>query len=250
MTAAEALLVLVAGLGAGTINAVIGSGTLITFPILLAVGYPPVVANVSNNVGLVPGSLTAVYSWRRELRGRWRHAFGLAWASAIGSLIGSLLLLSLSEAAFEVIVPILIAGALVLVAFQPRISAAVEARRRPGRARGGSLLRGGIFATGVYGGYFGAAQGILLFALLGTALPDDLQHANALRNVLAGTANGVAAVVFFAIAEVAWEAAALLAVGAALGGLLGARVGKRLSPGALRAVVVVVGLTAIVRLVV
>ena len=250
MTAAEALIVLVAGLGAGTINAVIGSGTLITFPVLLAVGYPPVVANVSNNVGLVPGSLTAVYTYRRELAGRWRHALGLAAGSAVGSLIGAILLLSLPESAFEVIVPVLIAGALVLVAFQPRISAAVEARRRPGRARGGGpLLRGGIFATGVYGGYFGAAQGILLFALLGTALPDDLQRANALRNLLAGTANGVAAVVFRTAADLAWAAVALLAVGAAAGGVIGARVGRRLSPPALRAVVVVVGLTAIARLV-
>ncbi len=248
MSAAEALLVLAAGLGAGTINAVIGSGTLITFPVLLAVGYPPVVANVSNNVGLVPGSLTAVYTYRRELVGRWRHAFGLAAFSAVGSLIGSLLLLSLPESAFEVIVPVLIAGALVLVAFQPRISAAVQARRRPGAPRGGPVLRGGIFATGVYGGYFGAAQGILLFALLGTALPDDLQHANALRNLLAGVANGVAAVVFLTLADVAWEAALLLAIGAAAGGVAGARVGRRLSPTALRAVVVVVGLTAIARL--
>ena len=249
MTAAEALLVLVAGLGAGTINAVIGSGTLITFPVLLAVGYPPVVANVSNNVGLVPGSLTAVHAYRRELAGRWRHAFGLAAGSAVGSLIGAILLLSLPESAFEVIVPVLIAGALVLVAFQPRISAAVEARRRPGRARGGPLLRGGIFATGVYGGYFGAAQGILLFALLGTALPDDLQHANALRNLLAGTANAVAAVVFLTAAEVAWAAVLLLAAGAAVGGVVGARVGRRLSPAALRMVVVIVGLSAIARLV-
>ena len=249
MSAAEALLVLVAGLGAGTINAVIGSGTLITFPVLLAVGYPPVVANVSNNVGLVPGSLTAVHAYRRELRGRWRHALGLASATAVGALIGSVLLLSLPASAFEVVVPVLIGGALVLVALQPRISAAIEARRRPGRARGGPLLRAGILATGIYGGYFGAAQGILLFALLGTALPDDLQHANALRNLLAGTANGIAAAVFIVAADVAWLAVLLLAVGAAAGGVMGARVGRRLSPAALRAVVVVVGLTAIARLV-
>ena len=249
MSAAEALLVLVAGLGAGTINAVIGSGTLITFPVLLAVGYPPVVANVSNNVGLVPGSLTAVHGYRSELAGRWRQALGLATASAVGSLLGAILLLSLPESAFEVIVPLLIAGALVLVAFQPRISRWVEARRRPGSARGGPLLRGGIFATGVYGGYFGAAQGILLFALLGTALPDDLQHANALRNLLAGTANGVAAVVFLLAADVAWLAVLLLALGAAVGGVIGARIGRRLSASALRVVVVAVGLTAVVRLV-
>jgi hypothetical protein len=197
----------------------------------------------------VPGSIAAVHGWRRELRGRWRPALRLATASAAGSLVGSTLLLALPESSFEVIVPVLIGGALVLVAFQPRISAAVEARRDPDRPRGGPFLRAGIFATGVYGGYFGAAQGILLFALLGTAVPDDLQHANALRNLFAGTANGVAAVVFIAVAEVAFLAVLLLAAGAAVGGVLGARVGRRLSPRALRTVVIFVGLTAIARLV-
>ena len=246
MTTAEALLVLIAGLGAGTINAVIGSGTLFTFPVLLAVGYPPVVANVSNNVGLVPGSIAAVHSWRAELRGRWRGAIGLAVFSAIGSLIGSVVLLALPESSFEAVVPFLIGAALVLVVLQPRISAAVERRRR--RESSGSLLRAGVLATGVYGGYFGAAQGIVLFALLGTAVPEDHQYANAMRNLLAGTANAVAAVVFITVADLAWAAVALLAVGAAVGGKLGAGVGKRLGPVALRVVVVAVGLTAIVRL--
>jgi uncharacterized membrane protein YfcA len=248
VSAAEAILVLVAGMAAGTINAVIGSGTLLTFPILLAVGYPPVIANVSNNIGLVPGSMTAVYSYREELRGRRGKILRYASATAAGALAGSLLLLALPESAFEVIVPVLIAGALVLVVLQPRISAAVVARREKVKPHGGALLRLGVFLTGIYGGYFGAGQGILLFAMLGTALPDDLQQANALRNLLAGTANGVAAVVFIAVADVAWEPAVLLALGAAGGGVIGARVGRRLSATAMRAVVVVVGLTAIARL--
>jgi uncharacterized protein len=248
VSTAEALLVLVAGLGAGTINAVIGSGTLITFPVLLAVGYPPVVANVSNNVGLVPGSIAAVHSWRGELRGRWRPALGMAAGSAVGSLIGSILLLALPDSSFEAAVPLLIAAALALVVLQPRISAAVQARRREGGRSGGPLMRAGVFATGVYGGYFGAAQGILLFALLGNAVRDDPQHANALRNLFAGTANAVAAVVFLAVADVAFLPVVLLAAGATVGGRVGARVGKRLSPAALRGVVVAVGLTAIVRL--
>jgi uncharacterized membrane protein YfcA len=248
VSAAEAILVLVAGMAAGTINAVIGSGTLLTFPILLAVGYPPVIANVSNNIGLVPGSMTAVYSYREELRGRRGKIMRYASATAAGALAGSLLLLALPESAFKVIVPVLIAGALVLVVLQPRISAAVVARREKVEPHGGPLLRLGIFLTGIYGGYFGAGQGILLFAMLGTALPDDLQQANALRNLLAGTANGVAAVVFIAVADVAWEPAVLLALGAAGGGVIGARVGRRLSATAMRAVVVVVGLTAIARL--
>jgi uncharacterized membrane protein YfcA len=245
---AEALLVLAAGLAAGTINAVIGSGTLLTFPVLLAVGYPPVVANVSNNVGLVPGSMTAVYAYRKELEGRAGKVLRYAAATAAGAAIGSVLLLALPDSAFEVVVPILIAAALVLVVLQPRISAAVAARRQASRPHGGPLLRLGIFLTGVYGGYFGAGQGIVLFAMLGTALPEDLQQVNALRNLLAGTANGVAAVVFIVAAPVAFAPVALLAVGAAAGGVLGARIGRTLSATALRAVVVAVGIAAIAQL--
>ena len=248
MTPAEALLVLAGGLAAGTINAVIGSGTLITFPILLAAGYPPVVANVSNNVGLVPGTVTATYGYRRELRGHGRRVARFALAAALGAVIGSLLLLSLPESAFEVIVPVLIGGALALVVFQPRISAWVVARRQPGRPDGGRVLRGGIFMTGVYGGYFGAAQGVLLFALLGASLPDDAAHVSALRNLLAGVNNFVAALIFVAFADVAWLAALLLAIGAGFGGVAGARIGRSLEPKVLRAVVLAVGLVAILRL--
>jgi hypothetical protein len=248
LSAAEALLVLIAGLGAGTINAVIGSGTLITFPVLLAVGYPPVVANVSNNIGLLPGAVTAVHAYREELAGQRARLVPFITATALGSFAGSLLLLALPESAFEVIVPVLIAGALVLVALQPRITAAVIARRKAHRPAGGPLLRGGIFATGVYGGYFGAAQGILLFALLGTALPDDQQVASAFRILLAGINNGVAAVVFLAVADVSFAAAGILAIGSSAGGVLGARVGRRLRPATLRIVVVVVGLSAIAHL--
>lgn len=249
MSTVEALLVLVAGLGAGTINAVIGSGTLITFPVLLAVGYPPVVANVSNNIGLLPGAVTAIHAYRDELHGQRARLVPFVATTALGSLIGALALLTLPESSFEVIVPVLIAGALVLVVLQPRITAAVLARRTDPRPAGGPLLRGGIFTTGVYGGYFGAAQGILLFALLGTALPDDQQLASAFRILLAGVNNAVAAIVFIAVADVSFAAAAVLAVGSSAGGVLGARVGKRLSPATLRAVVVVVGLAAIARLV-
>ncbi len=247
MSALEAIAVLAAGLAAGTINGVIGSGTLITFPVLLAIGYPPVVANVTNTVGLVSGSATAVYGYRTQLRGRWRWTLGFAAFSAVGALVGSILLLTLPASAFRVIVPVLIAVALVLVILQPRISKAILARRAEGTTPEGRALRAGIGLTGVYGGYFGAAQGVLLFALLGSALPEDLQRVNALRNLLAGTANGTAAIVFLLVADVRPLAALLIAVGATGGGLLGARIGQRLSPTALRAVVVVVGLVAIVQ---
>ncbi len=245
MTTLEAIAVLAAGLAAGTINGVIGSGTLITFPVLLAIGYPPVVANVTNTVGLVSGSATAVYGYRAQLRGRWRWALGFAVFSAGGALVGSILLLTLPASAFRVIVPVLIAVALVLVVFQPRIARAILARRTEGAPPDGRVLRGGIGLTGVYGGYFGAAQGVLLFALLGTALPEDLQRVNALRNLLAGTANGTAAIVFLLVADVRPLAALLIAVGATGGGWIGARIGQRLSPTVLRAVVVLVGLVAI-----
>jgi uncharacterized membrane protein YfcA len=249
MTTGQALLVLAAGFAAGTINAVIGSGTLVTFPVLLTIGLPPVTANVTNTVGLVPGSAAAVWGYRAELRGHGRRMLRFAAASATGSVIGATLLLTLPSSAFRVIVVVLIAGALVLVALQPRISAAVLARRHPGRPDGGPLLRAGITATGVYGGYFGAAQGVLLFALLGSALPDDLQHVNALRNLLAGTANGVAGVLFCVVADVRPLTALVIALGAGAGGVVGARIGRRLSPAVLRGLVVCVGLVAIARVV-
>jgi len=249
MSVLDVIAVLLAGLAAGTINAVIGSGTLVTFPVLLAVGYAPVVANVTNGLGLVPGSVAAVHGYRRELDGHWRPALVLAGGSACGAIAGAVLLLELPADWFRTIVPVLIAAALVLVVFQPRVSAWVVARRPAGAPAHSRGLRAGTTLTGVYGGYFGAGQGILLFALLGTALPDDLQRVNALRNLLAGTANGVSAVVFVLVADVAFGAAAVIAVGATLGGVLGARIGRRLEPRTLRILVVVVGVAAILQLV-
>ncbi len=254
MSLLEAIAILAAGLTAGTINAVIGSGTLVTFPVLLAVGYPPVVANTTNGLGLVPGSVTAAYAYRRELAGDWRSVLLLASCSAVGAVAGAILLLELPASLFEVIVPVLIAGALVLVVFQPRVAAWVVRRRaaRPatsGPAESARGLRAGIGLTGIYGGYFGAGQGILLFALLGTALADDMDRLQGLRNVLAGTANGVAALVFVLVAEVSYEAAGLIAVGSSVGGVLGARIGRRLAPTTLRILVVLVGLAAILQLV-
>jgi hypothetical protein len=246
----EAVLVLAGGLAAGTVNAIIGSGTLITFPLLLAAGLPPVVANVTNTVGLVPGSLTAVAAYRDVLAEHRRPSARLAACSLAGSLAGAALLLTLPEDAFALAAPVLVLAALVLVVVQPRLARALAARRRPAARRGaGPLALVAIALAGVYGGYFGAAQGIVLFAILATALPDDLPRVNATRNLLAAVANGVAAVVFVLVADVDWAAAATIAVGAAAGGVLGARVGRRLSARALRAVVVVVGLAAVVQLV-
>ncbi len=239
---------LLAGLAAGTINGIIGSGTLITFPVLVALGYPPVVANQTSTLGLVPGSFAAVAGTREGLRGHGRRTARYALCSAGGSAAGAALLLVLPAAAFDAVVPVLIGGALVLVALQPRISAAVGARRRPGAAELGPLALLALTAAGIYGGYFGAGQGIMLFAVLATTLPGELQRVNVTRNLLAGTVNAISALVFLLVGHPDLGAAGLVALGATGGGALGARVGRRLSAGSLRAVVVVVGLCAIAQL--
>lgn len=249
LTLFEAVVVLLAGVGAGTINAVVGSGTLVTFPTLLAVGFPPVVANVSNAIGLVPGSTAGAIGYRRELRGQGGRALRYGVAALAGGVVGAIALLELPAEAFEAVVPVFIAVALVLIVIQPWLGRRIAARRRSDAEPHGPLSVA-VFASGVYGGYFGAAQGILLIALLATALPDDLQRINALKNVLAGIVNLVAGVVFAIVAAPAWDAVALVAVGSIVGGTLGARYGRRLPPAALRAIIVVVGVSAIAQLVV
>jgi uncharacterized membrane protein YfcA len=246
---AEIAAVAAAGMAAGAINTLVGSGTLITFPVLLAFGYSPVTANVSNNVGLVPGSIAGAIGYRRELEGQRTRALRFALASALGGITGAILLLVLPDDAFEAIVPVFIAIALVSVVLQPKLDALVAERRPSPDAHGTGIPRLLVYLAGVYGGYFGAAQGILLLAILGLALPDGLQRVNALKNVLAGVVNGVAAVVFIAVADVAWGPAALIAAGSVVGAQLAARYGRRLSPQALRAVIVAVGIAAIVQLV-
>jgi uncharacterized protein len=246
----DGLLVLVAGVWAGTINTVVGSGTLVTFPVLLAVGLPPVTANVSNTVGLFPGSFVGAYGYRSELAGQRRRARLLGAASVVGAVIGAVLLLELPAGAFKAIVPVLIVLALLLVVFGRRMTAWLAARGRhlPDRVTWPLWLT--VLGTGVYGGYFGAAQGVLLMGFLGIYLAESLQRQNALKNVLAGLVNLVAAIVFAATTHIDWAAALLVGTGSIAGGLLGARVGRRLSPAVLRAVIVVVGLAAIVELLV
>jgi uncharacterized membrane protein YfcA len=250
MTPLEALLVLVAGVWAGAINTLVGSGSLVTFPVLLAIGYSPLTANVSNNLGVVPGSISGAYGYRRELRGQRARFLRFAPASLLGGVGGAVLLLALPAATFDAVVPAFVALGLVLVVLQPRINRLL-ARRRHAHAERRDASAPALLATGVtglYGGYFGAAQGILLLAILGIAIDDDLQRVNALKVVLAGLVNFVAAIVFVFAAHIAWGAAALIAVGSAIGGQLGARVGRRLPAPALRAVIVVVGLAAIAKL--
>ncbi len=249
MTLPEAIAVFAAGVFAGGINAVVGSGSLVTFPTLLAFGVPPVLANVSNNVGLVPGSASGAFGYRRELAGQRNRLLRLGAASAVGSAIGGILLLELPASTFQVIVPILILVACVLVVLQPRLNAWLAARRTRAAPHGGVPLLGGLCASGVYGGYFGAAQGVLMIGLLGIFLDEPLQRVNGVKNVLAGIVNGVAAILFIALTHVDWALAALIAVGSTIGGLIGARVGRRLPPVALRVLVVLIGLVSVVKLV-
>ena len=248
MDVGEVIAIGLAGLAAGAINTVVGSGTLITFPVLLAFGYSPVTANVSNTIGLVPGSLSGAVGYRRELEGQRRRVLRLGAASLLGGTTGAVLLLVLPASAFKAIVPVFIAIALVLVVLQPRLNRMLAEREISRESEGGRWTPIGVYAAGVYGGYFGAAQGILLLGMLGVALPQDLQRTNALKNVLTAIVNGVAGVYFVFAAHVEWAPAGIIAAASIVGGQIGAHYGRRLHPAVLRGVIVVVGLSAIVRL--
>jgi uncharacterized protein len=245
----EVVAILLAGLAAGTINTVVGAGTLITFPTLLAFGVPPVTANVSNTIGLVPGSLSGVVGYRRELRGQRARVLRLASASVLGAAVGAVLLLVLPSSAFEAIVPVLILLGCVLVLFGPRISAWVARRHEH---LGGLPEYGAwwvwplVLLTGVYGGYFGAAQGVLLMAVMGIGIEETLQRLNGVKNVLAAIANTVSGLIFAVVADVDWKVVGLIAVSSAVGAQIGATYGRRLPSAGLRALIVVVGAVALV----
>jgi uncharacterized membrane protein YfcA len=256
MTGWEMVAVAAAGFAAGGINAVVGSGTLVTFPVLLAVGLPPVTATVTNSLGLVSGNLAGSIGYRRELRGQRGLLLRLLPASVLGALTGAFLLLNLPASAFETIVPVLIALAVILVATQPMLQRALARRREgahadapfrigPGRLVG---LLAGAYATGTYGGYFAASQGVLQIGIFGLLIPESLQRLNALKNVLTMAVNAVAAIAYVIVApdRVQWVAAALIAVGALAGGFVGSSLGRRLPAVVLRTAIVVLGLTAIV----
>ena len=251
------ILIALAGVGAGAINAIVGSGTLITFPTLVALGYPPVTSTMSNAIGLVAGGVSGTWGYRRELAGQWNRLRWQIPASLVGAGCGSWLLLHLPEKVFTRIVPVLLVLALALVVIGPRIQAWA---RRQAEAEGRSAehvsgarmtaLVAATFAVGVYGGYFTAAQGILLIAAMGALLPEDMQRMNAAKNLLSLLVNIVAALAYTVVAfdRISWPAAGLIAVGSLVGGFLGAHYGRRLSPNALRAVIVVVGLIGLYRL--
>ncbi|WP_017584024.1 sulfite exporter TauE/SafE family protein [Nocardiopsis valliformis] len=244
----EALAILIAGVAAGGINAIAGSGTLFTFPVLLALGYPPITATISNSVGLAPGTLSGTIAYRRELAGQKERLIRFGTMSFLGAVTGAMLLIYLPSGVFESVVPFMIGGACLLIIFQPRITKWARSRK-PASQNGGVWMPVGAYGAGTYGGYFAAAQGIILISLLGATLDDDLQRLNALKNALATIANSTAAVFYIVLASPAWPVVALLAVGTIVGGYLGANFGRKLSPTALRAVLVIVGLTAAVQLI-
>jgi hypothetical protein len=259
MSGWEMVAVAAAGLAAGGINAVVGSGTLVTFPVLLAVGLPPVTATVTNSVGLVTGNLAGAIGYRRELTGLRPLLLRLLPASVLGALTGAFLLLHLPASAFERVVPVLVGVAVVLVVVQPGLQRRLDSRRaaagrpaaeHPGPARLAGLVAG-AYATGSYGGYFAASQGVLQIGIFGLLLSEPLQRLNAIKNVLTTAVNGVAALAYVVLAgdRIRWTAAGLVAAGAVVGGFSGAAVGRRLPAGLLRGAIVVLGLVAIAVLV-
>jgi uncharacterized protein len=252
-----AALIVLAAFAAGAINSIVGSGTLITFPTLVALGFPPVTATMSNAVGLVAGGVTGTWGYRRELRGQWIRLRWQIPASLLGAGLGAWLLLHLPEKVFSMVVPVLLVAALVMVVAGPWIQ---NWARRRAEAAGRSAddvspgrmfaLVVSTFAIGAYGGYFTAAQGILLVGAMGALLPESVQRMNAAKNLLALLVNIVAAVAYTLVAfhRISWPVVGLIAIGSLVGGWLGARYGRRLSPNALRGIIVIVGLIGLCRL--
>lgn len=253
MSVLDAVFMVVAGVWAGGINAIVGSGSLVTFPTLLLLGVPAVPANISNNLAMLGGGVTAIVGYRRELAGGWPFLRTLVPLSVVGALSGALLLLALPASAFHAIVPVLIAFGLLLVILGPRMQ-----RREGHSGMAGHLpgwrrpaLMAGVTLAAAYGGYFGAAQGVILMGLLSALAAGDLQTLNGYKNVLAFVANLVAAAVFITVAwdQIRWEVVLLVGGGAFIGGWLGANVGRRLPAPVLRAVIVVIGIVGIVKVV-
>ncbi|MBO9704284.1 MAG: sulfite exporter TauE/SafE family protein [Arthrobacter sp.] len=245
-------LIFLAGIWAGTINTVVGSGTLVTFPVLVALGTAPVTASISNAMGLIAGNVSGALGYRKQLQGRWRSLATLMPASLLGGVTGAYLLLHLPEEVFQYVAPVLIVCALLLVVFQPRLQRWVRNREQvPGNAlkdkNHGVLLLILVFLAGVYGGYFVAAQGVLLVGILGVFMAGTMQQANAMKNFLVLAVNVVAAVSYllFAFDRISWPVVALIAVSSLIGGLLGAKIGQKLKPVVLRTVIVVLGLVAL-----
>ena len=239
------VLLAAAGFLAGALNAAAGGGSLISFPALIAVGYPPLTANVTNNIAVAPGYVTGATGYRRELRGQGHRILPLTVASTIGSLVGVGLILISSQSAFESIVPFLVLAACVLLAFQPAITRRLEEHSGDRNRPGSGVLAGQALAA-VYGGYFSAALGVVVLAVLGLAFDDTLQRLNALKALLQLIIGAVSAVGFALVTPVAWTAVAVVAPASVVGGEVGARLARRVSDRALRVGIVTYGVACAV----
>lgn len=241
MPSAQLALLLVAGVLSGVVNALAGGGSLVLFPALLAVGYPPLAANVTNSVAQCPGYLGFALGSRRALRGQRSRVLSTAGVAVAGGLVGSLLLLVLPAAVFDTVVPALVALASLLLGVQPWLSRWIGEPEPPRPDRRAALVPA-VFLGAVYGGYFGGALGVLLIAVLALTAQDDLCRLNAVKGVLSLIISVVTVVVFAIGAPVDWLAVALLAPATLFGGLVGAKLAGRLPSAALRVAVIVVGL--------
>ena len=252
MSGLEILAVLLTGLGAGIMTSTVGVASLLSFPVLVAVSLPPVVANASNTVGMTPGGLSGSFGYRQELREHPRVTAAVIATCAVGSVAGAVLLLALPAEVFEAVVPWLILFTCLLVGVSPRLSRWLR-RSRDGvepeaRTRMSPLTTFFPTMTGVYGGYFGAGSGVMMLAVLGLGVDLEFRVINALKTLAVLAANVVATAIFLVVAELDWGAVGALAAGSIVGGYVGARIGRRLPPTLLRGLVVVVGVIAFVTL--
>jgi uncharacterized membrane protein YfcA len=253
MTALEQLAVLAAGLGAGVLTSTVGVASLLSFPVLVALGIPPVVANASNTVGLIPAGLSGSFGYREELRAHPRVAAMVIATCSLGAVLGAALLLGLDPSVFEAVVPWLILFTCLLVGVQPFISRWLRRHHdeadppAPRESMGPATM---FFAavTGVYGGYFGAGSGVMMVAVLGFGLDLELRFVNALKTLAVMSGNVVAGLIFVFVADLDWLAVVLLALGSVVGGYVGARIGRRLPPTLFRVLIVIAGIVAAVLL--
>jgi uncharacterized membrane protein YfcA len=242
------LLLVAAGIGAGVVNGVAGGGTLVSFPALLAMGYPALTANVTNTVGIWPGYVGGVAGFRVEIDDQRSHLAWMLPLSVVAAVVGSVLLLTTPARDFARLTPWLVLAASALFALQPPLAHLLRGHEQERTRR--VLLVAGLFLAGVYGGYFGAGLGVILLAVLGMALPDTLARTSGLRMVLSVAVNGVAAVVFIVHGAIAWQAAGMLALGSVAGGWAGALLARRLPATWLRVIVIMVGLATGLKLLV
>ncbi|MFZ1362322.1 MAG: sulfite exporter TauE/SafE family protein [Candidatus Nanopelagicales bacterium] len=240
----EYLLLVLAGIAAGALNAAVGAGTLITFPALVATGLNPVVANGTSSLGLLPGNLTGAYAYRDYLTGQWKRIAPWIVATAIGAVVGALLVVKLPPGVFTAVVPWLIASACFLVLVQPLVKKLRRDEDRPLVA----IIANGV--VGIYGGYFGAGQGVAYLAVLGAFATKTLQEANAFKNVLAGIAGLIATIIFCVSGVVSYGAALAVAVGALIGGAIGGYLAKLAPEWLFRLIVVAVGIVAMIQVIV